>query len=38
MNRKLEKSVVLPKGLYLNYLYLSVHVMFMTKLLDTLLA
>ena len=38
MNGKLEKSVVLPKGLYLNYLYLSVHVTFMTKLLDTLVA
>ena len=31
MNGKLEKSVVLPKGLSLNYLHLSVHVMFMTK-------
>ena len=31
MNGKLEKSVMLPKGLYLNYLHLSVHVMFMTK-------
>ena len=31
MNGKLEKSVVLPKGLYLNYLHLSVRVMFMTK-------
>ena len=25
MNGKLEKSVVLPKGLYLNYLYLSIY-------------